>query len=228
MANMNGTEANKNQARIEAEYMDEERNGATSSRDRSTDDDVAPAGERVVYRVYKIRWFGLMQLVLLNIVVSWDVSTTISIRRGSARSVHTVAFLLPSCQHSSDLLLDQPQHHQLAQHLLSLRLRGRLPTHNICPSLRRSTACLPRCLCSHSMRQLDSICRHTHLTTTIRCRNVRPNPYRSRSTFCSCSTNTVLRTVVQPPRPRLRNRNSFSSKSVRRCPRPINQSLPLH
>jgi FLVCR family MFS transporter 7 len=26
------------------------------------------------YRVYKRRWFGLTQLVLLNIIVSWDVS----------------------------------------------------------------------------------------------------------------------------------------------------------
>ena len=26
------------------------------------------------YRVYKRRWFGLFQLVLLNIIVSWDVS----------------------------------------------------------------------------------------------------------------------------------------------------------
>jgi FLVCR family MFS transporter 7 len=26
------------------------------------------------FRVYKRRWFGLAQLVLLNIVVSWDVS----------------------------------------------------------------------------------------------------------------------------------------------------------
>lgn len=25
------------------------------------------------YKVYKIRWFGLVQLILLNIVVSWDV-----------------------------------------------------------------------------------------------------------------------------------------------------------
>lgn len=30
-------------------------------------------GDQVVYRVYKRRWFGLTQLVLLNIVVSWDV-----------------------------------------------------------------------------------------------------------------------------------------------------------
>ena len=28
----------------------------------------------VEYRVYKRRWFGLMQLVLLNVIVSWDVS----------------------------------------------------------------------------------------------------------------------------------------------------------
>jgi hypothetical protein len=28
----------------------------------------------VVWKVYKRRWFGLLQLVLLNIVVSWDVS----------------------------------------------------------------------------------------------------------------------------------------------------------
>jgi hypothetical protein len=30
--------------------------------------------ESVQYRVYRIRWFGLLQLVLLNIVISWDVS----------------------------------------------------------------------------------------------------------------------------------------------------------
>jgi MFS transporter, FLVCR family, MFS-domain-containing protein 7 len=28
-----------------------------------------------VYKVYKRRWFGLVQLVLLNIIVSWDVSS---------------------------------------------------------------------------------------------------------------------------------------------------------
>ena len=31
-------------------------------------------GQAPVYRVYKRRWFGLMQLVLMNIIVSWDVS----------------------------------------------------------------------------------------------------------------------------------------------------------
>ena len=31
------------------------------------------------YKVYKRRWFGLAQLVLLNVVVSWDVSNDVSI-----------------------------------------------------------------------------------------------------------------------------------------------------
>lgn len=34
----------------------------------------APLNGQPQYRVYKRRFFGLIQLVLLNIVVSWDVS----------------------------------------------------------------------------------------------------------------------------------------------------------
>ena len=33
-----------------------------------------PANGETQYKVYKRRWFGLIQLVLLNIIVSWDVS----------------------------------------------------------------------------------------------------------------------------------------------------------
>jgi len=40
-----------------------------------------PGGHRR-YRVYKRRWFGLFQLTLLNIIVSWDVSATRSIAMG--------------------------------------------------------------------------------------------------------------------------------------------------
>lgn len=32
-------------------------------------------GEVHEYKVYKRRWFGLVQLTLLNIIVSWDVSS---------------------------------------------------------------------------------------------------------------------------------------------------------
>lgn len=37
-------------------------------------------GGDIKYKVYKRRWFGLVQLVLLNIIVSWDVSTLLQIR----------------------------------------------------------------------------------------------------------------------------------------------------
>ena len=62
MSAMNGTDA-----RNQTEYREEEQIGGTSSPSRSTADIVPSAGEPVVYKVYKIRWFGLLQLVLLNI-----------------------------------------------------------------------------------------------------------------------------------------------------------------
>ena len=31
--------------------------------------------EETLYRVYKVRWFGLLVLVMLNVIVCWDVST---------------------------------------------------------------------------------------------------------------------------------------------------------
>ena len=74
MSAMNGTNA-----RNPAEFREEEQNGGIPSPSGSTVDVVPSAGEPVVYKVYKIRWFGLMQLVLLNIVVSWDVSSTLSL-----------------------------------------------------------------------------------------------------------------------------------------------------
>lgn len=42
-----------------------------ADRDAATTQD---PDDSTVYRTYKRRWFGLAQLVLLNIVVSWDVS----------------------------------------------------------------------------------------------------------------------------------------------------------
>jgi FLVCR family MFS transporter 7 len=43
-------------------------------RDGGAAEDAAAATSTTVYKVYKRRWFGLVQLVLLNIIVSWDVS----------------------------------------------------------------------------------------------------------------------------------------------------------
>lgn len=36
------------------------------------------AAEMVEYKVYRRRWFGLVQLTLLNVIVSWDVSLSTS------------------------------------------------------------------------------------------------------------------------------------------------------
>lgn len=47
--------------------------GASPEDDVSAMSVTAAASERV-YKVYKRRWFGLAELVLLNIVASWDVS----------------------------------------------------------------------------------------------------------------------------------------------------------
>lgn len=41
---------------------------------RGTEDELLGDNSDTQFRVYKRRWFGLTQLVLLNIVVSWDVS----------------------------------------------------------------------------------------------------------------------------------------------------------
>ena len=66
------------QSHIERTYSDGELE-ATRTRSTSEGDEVALAsGQNVVYRVYKIRWFGLTQLILLNIIVSWDVSRIVT------------------------------------------------------------------------------------------------------------------------------------------------------
>ena len=45
-------------------------------------DGLLEGGEgEVVWKVYKRRWFGLLQLVLLNVVVSWDVSSPFALGR---------------------------------------------------------------------------------------------------------------------------------------------------
>ena len=75
MAEIDRAEASKDLSRVETAYTDEAQNAESSGQARAGVDDASPSEEAVVYKVYKIRWFGLMQLVLLNIVVSWDVST---------------------------------------------------------------------------------------------------------------------------------------------------------
>ena len=62
--------------RTEAQYTDDPNDAALSDLDpvRIAESRVPIVDAPQSYRVYKTRWFGLGQLVLLNIVVSWDVS----------------------------------------------------------------------------------------------------------------------------------------------------------
>jgi hypothetical protein len=57
----------KSQGRVQAEYEDAVRNDGPSIAEATH------GGPQIEYRVYKRRWFGLIQLILLNIIVSWDV-----------------------------------------------------------------------------------------------------------------------------------------------------------
>lgn len=67
---------------IELEETETRRSGPSKSADperAAGGEDGASVGVAVAgvreYKVYKRRWFGLVQLTLLNIIVSWDVST---------------------------------------------------------------------------------------------------------------------------------------------------------
>lgn len=65
-----------NLSRTETRFTVEEQSPAELSGTNSTELPMMireANGGQVVYKVYRRRWFGLTQLVLLNIVVSWDV-----------------------------------------------------------------------------------------------------------------------------------------------------------
>lgn len=71
---------------------------------------VDQAGGHVVYKVYKRRWFGMIQLALLNIIVSWDVSLELprrillSIAESNADQCSTVAIILTRLDNGAYIL----------------------------------------------------------------------------------------------------------------------------
>ncbi len=65
----------KNATRVEASYADNEERADSSRQISSVNNPTTlEHAPPIEYKVYKIRWFGLGQLILLNIIVSWDVS----------------------------------------------------------------------------------------------------------------------------------------------------------
>lgn len=70
--------AARNASQRETMYTDDpEHEGSSTLEPLATSESTAPLtpGQQTIFKVYKRRWFGLGQLVLLNIVVSWDVSS---------------------------------------------------------------------------------------------------------------------------------------------------------
>lgn len=107
------------------------------------------------YRVYKRRWFGLVQLTLMNIVVSWDVSFYESVLKGGIL-IRSVAHLCPCRQQSVRVLLRPRVHHQLDQHRLLPRLCLHLPCHHLRPAP-QSSDLLHRGSNAHPYRELDPL-----------------------------------------------------------------------
>ena len=105
-------DATKDQSRVEtAAYTDEVQHAESSGQSSRAVvvDDASTSGEQPVeYKVYKIRWFGLMQLVLLNIVVSWDVSTRVFIKRRPSSMISYSGF--PSPPSPTQQLPTSPPH----------------------------------------------------------------------------------------------------------------------
>lgn len=67
---------NKSAPQVQEQYSDTPTNQRTLRPESTRGGDGDGEAQSTIplqYRVYKRRWFGLIQLVLLNIVVSWDV-----------------------------------------------------------------------------------------------------------------------------------------------------------
>lgn len=63
----------KSQVRVRAEYDDAMRDENAPATGTAQQAAFLEPVAQIEYRVYKRRWFGLVQLILLNIIVSWDV-----------------------------------------------------------------------------------------------------------------------------------------------------------
>jgi hypothetical protein len=98
------------------------RAGTQGAGNNGADGEDAPRGR--VYKVYKRRWFGLVQLVLLNIIVSWDVSSPYKVQPASNRTLMqgSVALIFGQLNYNVSILQCIPIRYQLAEHSLHVRV----------------------------------------------------------------------------------------------------------
>ena len=208
------------QPNVDTRYQDqgEELSRGAPSGQSEQDGILAPTGESPIeYKVYKRRWFGLMQLVLLNIVVSWDVSISMHWTLSMTTTKFTsVAFLLRRCQHRRNVLLHHPLNNKLALQLLPLRLRPRRSLHPLRSPHRWPPPLTHLLLSPHPPGKLDSLRRHPDVPSFLPAHDVRSNPHRPRPALRPRRAHPLLRPLVLPSWPRLRYRYRLPCESFRR------------
>lgn len=64
------------QVRSNDELLEDGDEQGNAGRDVGREVDEGTVNSDIKFKVYKRRWFGLVQLVLLNIIVSWDVNAS--------------------------------------------------------------------------------------------------------------------------------------------------------
>ena len=221
--------------RVETSYTDDASNGEASALGavRTAESTMPISGpQETTYRTYKMRWFGLGQLVLLNIVVSWDVSNalcSIRVRKSLISLTSTaVAVLLACSEHSSRVLQHQPVHNQLAIHRFSLCFRCCNAIHDLYFALGRPPACYPHIFLFHPHWKLDPLRRYESCHTLLWPLNVRTDACRNGATFRSLCANKIFGPLVYASRPSYSHCRSFARQSIWRSRGATSQPIPRY
>jgi hypothetical protein len=143
-----------------------------------------------------------------------------------------VAHLLPRRQHGSNFLFHLLQHHQLAEHRVSLRLCRRLARNPLCPSIGRPAPGLHQLLDSYACRELAPLWWHALLPSFVSPGHDWPDPDRARATIRSRGSNPLFKSMVHPTGSLFGDRGRIPCESFRGCPRPAHQpiscNIPFH
>jgi hypothetical protein len=209
----------KNAARMDDEGVVEVRAGESSVLAQGTDEEETRARRRpwnrkrksyshAHFKVYKRRWFGLAQLVLLNVVVSWDVSCfrfhqSCIYHDGNENEdlrqpleftryliLCLVAHIRPRIHLLSSLLLRLRNLHKLALDRLPLLLRRQQSPDNL-PSPPGPQRQHPRRLATLVTRQLDPVCRHAGVRRHILARHAWADINGIGATVCARGADAV-------------------------------------
>ena len=137
-------EDHKNSPQVRTQYSDDPGGNGEGSASHALHEvsttETEPAEQQPVYKVYRTRWFGLFQLVLLNIIVSWDVSFPPPCSYPSRLTI-------PFSSHSGSPILQSPTPRQpfsIPRRQLSTGSAQRSSSPSSSLPLRLSMHCTPR------------------------------------------------------------------------------------